>query len=273
MDIEKEIKDSIVNFDGKVAVYYDDLNGNVLKLNDREKYNAASCIKIYILITLFKQINDEMISKDVVLTYSDKHYVNGSGILRYLSKGVKLPILDVATLMMIISDNVATNMLIDFFGIDKINKMIENIGCSDTKLYSQFKSVENEVFSETTAYDYYLVWKKLNNYELFDKETTREIIDIIKNQKYHEMIGDGIDKIYKEVKSPLVNYIVTKSGKYQSVRNDGGIVSTKYGNYILTILIKDFKDEDYRNDDYVYSQGRKISNIIFNEFIRNVKMI
>ena len=59
-------------------------------------------------------------------------------------------------------------------------------------------------------------------------------------------------------KSNYQNYIVTKSGKYQSVRNDGGIVSTKYGNYILTILSKDFKDKDYRNDEYIYSQGKKI---------------
>ena len=65
----------------------------------------------------------------------------------------------------------------------------------------------------------------------------------------------------------FINCITTKSGKYESVRNDGGIVSTKYGNYILTIFIKDFKDKDYRNDEYVYNQGRHISNIIFNEFI------
>ncbi len=268
MNIEKVIKDSLVNFDGKVAVYYDDLNGNVLKINEKEKYNSASCIKIFILIELFNQISNGTIHRETELTYLDKHYVNGSGVMRYLSKGIKLPILDIATLMIIISDNVATNMLIDFLRIDKINKTIENIECKDTKLYSEFKSVEDEVFSETTAYDYYLAWKKLNDYELFDKEITQEIIDIIKNQKYHEMVGDGIDKVYKEVENPIVNYIVTKSGKYQSVRNDGGIVSTKYGNYILTIFIKDFKDKDYRNDEYVYSQGRKISNLIFNEFIR-----
>lgn len=81
------------------------------------------------------------------------------------------------------------------------------------------------------------------------------------------MVGDGIDKLYKEVESPTVNYIATQSGKYQSIRNDGGIVSTIYGNYILTILIKDFKDENYMNDEYPYSQGRKISGMIFNEFI------
>ena len=83
------------------------------------------------------------------------------------------------------------------------------------------------------------------------------------------MVSDGIDEIYKKVENPLVNYIVTKSGKYQSIRNDGGIVSTKYGNYIITILIKNFKDNDYRNDEYVYNQGRKISNLIFNEYLRN----
>lgn len=268
MNIEKAIKDSLINFDGKVAVYYDDLKGNTIKINEKEKYNAASCIKIFILVELFNQIKNDKINRNVELTYLDKHYVNGSGVIQYLSKGIKLPILDIATLMMIISDNVATNMLIDFLGIENINKTIENIGCKDTKLYSKFKSVEDEVFSETTAYDYYLIWKKLNNYELFDKEITQEIIDIIKNQKYQEMVGDGIDNIYKEVDDPVVNYMVTKSGKYQSVRNDGGIVSTIYGDYILVIFIKDFKDENYLNDEYVYNQGRKISNIIFNEFIR-----
>lgn len=91
----------------------------------------------------------------------------------------------------------------------------------------------------------------------------------MKNQKYHEMVGDGIDKVYKEIEKPIVNYIVSKSGKYESVRNDGGIVSTIYGNYILTIMIKDFKDTNYLNDEYVYNMGRKISNIIFNEYMRN----
>lgn len=268
MNIEQTIKDSIVNFDGKIAIYYNDLKGTEIKINENEKYNAASCIKTFILVELFNQINKGNITREQELTYLQKHYVNGSGVMRYLTNGIKLPVLDIATLMMIISDNVATNILIDLLGIDNINKTIENIGCMNTKLYSEFKSVENEVFSETAAYDYYLVWKKLNNYELFSKEITKEIIDIIKNQKYHEMVGDGIDKVYKEVKNPIVNYIVTKSGKYESIRNDGGIVSTIYGDYILTIFIKDFKDEDYRNDEYVYNQGRKISNIIFNEFIR-----
>lgn len=267
MNTEKNIEECLCNFDGKVAMYYDDLNGNVIKINEKEKYNAASCIKVFILIELYNQISQGIISRNLELTYLDKHRVDRSGVIQYLSKGIKLPVIDIATLMMIISDNVATNMLIDLLGIEKINETIKNIGCYDTELFSLFKSTDNEMFSATTAYDYYLAWKKLNNFELFNKEITEEIINIIKNQKYHEMVSDGIDNIYKDIDKPFIKYIATKSGKYQCVRNDGGIVSTEIGNYILTIFIKDFKDKYYMNDDYVYSQGRKISNIIFNEYI------
>lgn len=218
MNIEKQLQDLNVNFDGKIAIYYDDLKGNIIKINEKEKYNAASCIKIFILIELFNRIQKGEIDRKFELEYLNKYYVNGSGVLQYLSKNIKLPIIDIATLMMIISDNVATNILIDYLGIDNINKTIKNIGCLDTELFSMFKSVEDEVFSETTAYDYYLVWKKLNNNELFNEKITS--------------------------------------------------VSTIYENYILTILIKDFKDDYYLSDEYVYSQGRKISNLIFNEYLK-----
>ena len=267
MNIEKIIREKLCNFDGKVAMYFDDLKGNVIKINEKEKYNAASCIKIWIYITLYKKIYEGKIDKNFELTYEDKDYVDGSGVLQHLSKGIKLPLTDVATLMMIISDNVATNMLIDFLGIDEINETINNIGCLDTKLYSKFTLSEDEVFSETTAYDYYLVWKKFNNCELFNKEITNDMINTLKFQKYHEMIKDGIDDIYIGIEDPFVKYVVTKSGKFQYVRNDGGIVSTKNGNYILTIFIKDFKDKNYMADDYVFNQGRWISNVIFNYFM------
>lgn len=95
MNMEKVIKDSLVNFDGKVAVYYDDLNGNILKINEKEKYNSASCIKIFILVELFNRISNGMIQRKTELTYLDEHYVNGSGVMRYLSKGINLPILDI----------------------------------------------------------------------------------------------------------------------------------------------------------------------------------
>lgn len=114
MNIEKVIKDGLVNFEGKVAVYYDDLKGNTLKINEREKYNAASCIKIFILVELFNQITKGMINREKELTYLEKHYVSGSGIMRYLSKGIQLSIIDIATLMMIIFIAKVERLVISF---------------------------------------------------------------------------------------------------------------------------------------------------------------
>ena len=267
MELENIIKNSIVNFDGKIAVYYDDLKGHTLEISDNELYNGASCIKIFVLIELFNQLYKDIKSRDDILKCEEKHYVDGSGILQYLSKDIELNVLDVATLMMIISDNVATNMLIDYLGIENINRTIKELGCDNTKLLSKFKLGKDEMFSVITAKDYANVWKIINNNELYDANISKEIIDILKHQKYHEMVVDGIDDIYKDVDNSVIKYTATKSGKYKNVRNDGGIVSTIYGDYILVIFIKDFKDEFYMNDSYAYEYGRKISNIIFNNFI------
>lgn len=268
MDLENIINNTIINFDGKIAVFYDDLKGHTLRINENELYNGASCIKVFILIELFNQLYKGIKSRDDMLKCEEKHYVDGSGVLQYLSKDVELKVLDVATLMMIISDNVATNMLIDYLGIENINRAIKELGCDSTKLFSNFKQGKDEMFSVVTAKDYANVWKKISNKELYDANMSKEIINILKNQKYHEMVADGIDDIYKLTDNSVIKYIATKSGKYKSVRNDGGIVSTIYGDYVLVILIKDFKDEFYMSDNYVYSYGKRISNIMFNSFVK-----
>ena len=63
------IKDSLINFDGKVAIFYDDLNGKVVKINEKEEYNAASCIKIFILIELFNEISNGIIERETIRNF------------------------------------------------------------------------------------------------------------------------------------------------------------------------------------------------------------
>ena len=154
MNLENTIRNYIINFDGKIAVYYDDLKGKTLAINENGLYNGASCIKVFVLIELFNQLYKGIKSRDDVLKCEEKHYVDGSGVLQYLSKHIELNVLDVATLMMIISDNVATNMLIDYLGIENINRAIKELGCDNTKLLSKFKLGKYELFSVITAKDY-----------------------------------------------------------------------------------------------------------------------
>ncbi len=266
-DLEKIIRNELINFNGKISIYANDFKGNILDINSNEIFNSASCIKVYILVEFFKQVYFGKKSLNDLLKYNKENYVNGSGILQYLSEGLELKSIDIATLMMIISDNIATNIMIDYLGIDNINNTIKELNCNNTQIFCKFESVENKTFSVTTTKDYAHIFELINNEKLWDKSISKQIIDILKNQKYHEMIGDGISKIYRETNNEFVNYVISKSGKYQGIRNDGGIISTKYGNYILTIFIKEFLDYNSLNDEDIYSYGKRISNIIFNRYI------
>lgn len=266
-ELENILKNEFINFNGEYSIYANDLNGNVININSSEKYNAASCIKVYILVSLLKKMYFENISIDDKLEYDKSNYVNGSGVLQYLTPGLQLSIKDMATLMMIISDNVATNIIIEYVGVDYINDTIKELGLKNTVLYSKFESCEDKTFGETTTEDYGYIYELIINRKLWNENITDQIIEILKNQTYTEMVGDGIPKIYTETENNLINYVITKSGKYESVRNDGGFVSTKYGNYILIIFIKNFNDLYYLNDKDIYLYGQKISNIIFNRYI------
>ena len=165
-ELEKILKNEFINFNGSFAIYANDYKGNKISINENEKFNAASCIKIFILVELFRQVYLNKKSFDEKLKYKKDNFVNGSGILQYLTEGLELSVKDIATLMMIISDNVATNIMIDYLGINNINKTIKDLGCLDTELYFKFESCEDKVFSITTAKDYSRIYELINEEKL-----------------------------------------------------------------------------------------------------------
>lgn len=72
-ELEKIIKNELINFNGKASVYANDLKGNILEINSNEQYNAASCIKVFILVELFKQVYLGNKSLEEKLTYDSKN--------------------------------------------------------------------------------------------------------------------------------------------------------------------------------------------------------
>ena len=108
--------------------------GEELRVNAEEQTATASTIKVPILIELFRQVDEGTVDLDTRLTLSQEARTVGSGILRELSPGLDLTLRDYATLMIVVSDNIATNVLIDLLGIDRINQTMAEFGFSQTKL-------------------------------------------------------------------------------------------------------------------------------------------
>ena len=278
MNCEDRIKELINEFDGKVSLYITDEKNNIIKYNENEIVESASCIKLFILIEYYNQILKNEKSRDDLISYSiQKDYVeNGSGIIQYL-QDLNLSSINMATLMMIVSDNIATNKMIDYLGFDNINKTIKRLGFKNTFLNA--KKLDFNEYTQigiTTAYEYASAYKMLLNSSILTPELCTEIIDILSRQMYNQMIIKELPLKHIESKGTedsFINYIASKSGglggenaKTVICRNDGGIISTSIGNYIISIFINNCIDYYYYEDNLAILIGAEINKIIFENF-------
>ena len=166
LTLEKRIEAELKSYDGKMSIYADDLKGNVIKIGVDEKFETASTIKTYILACLFDKVKKGEVSLDDMLTYKPEHFVDGSGVVRSLDPGLQLRAKDVATLMIIVSDNVATNMMIDFLGLNDINECIQTLGCKDTVLHNPINFEKYDKLGTSTVSDYASIFIRLLKGEL-----------------------------------------------------------------------------------------------------------
>ena len=121
-----------------------------------EPRKAASTIKIAILIALFRAIDAGNLRLDERRPLREADKVPGSGVLKALGTGLPLSLHDLAHLMIAISDNSASNMLIDAVGLDAVNAAIGDLGCTGTVLGRRFygrAALPGEPENLTTARD------------------------------------------------------------------------------------------------------------------------
>ncbi len=222
-----------------------------------------------------------MLSYDNINDYVE----DGSGIIQYLDN-LNLTSKNMAILMMIVSDNIATNKMIEYLGFDNINNTIENLGFKNTKLIA--KKLDFKVYNsigKITAEEYAKIYKMLIHKEILNPDLCDEIIEILSHQTKNDMITRFLSPKYLEEKgtaNSVINFIASKSGglgdegreDITNCRNDGGIISTKYGSYIVSIFISDFSDHYFYGDNPASILGAKINKLLFDEFEKdNGKLI
>ena len=282
MNSEGKIKSLIGEFEGNVCLYVTDDKNNIIKFNENMIVETASCIKLFILIEYYNQILHTKKSRDDLINYSVQNdYVeNGSGIIQYL-KDLNLSSINMATLMIIVSDNIATNKMIDYLGFDNINNTIKGLGFNNT--YLNAKELDFNIYSsigKTTAYEYARAYELILKKKILTPNLCDEIISILSNQTKNDMIIRFLSPKYLEEKghnNSFIKYIATKSGGLGdegkediiNCRNDGGIISTNIGNYIISIFISNFSDHYFYADNPASLLGAKINKIIFETFEQN----
>ena len=133
--LEKRIAAEVARFKGKVNLFAKNIDtGATFTLAGDEPVQTASTIKIAVMVEAFARVAEQKAkwTDELVLTREKK--VGGAGILPEFSDGLRLTVRDAVTLMMILSDNTATNLVIDTLGADAVNARMEALGLNETRL-------------------------------------------------------------------------------------------------------------------------------------------
>lgn len=270
LTLEKRIQAEIASYDGTMSVYADDLKGNIIAIGEAETFETASTIKTYILACLFDEIEKGKASLTEMVTYEEKHFIDGSGVLRSLDPGLSIRVKDAATLMIIVSDNIATNIMIDYLGLDTINQCIQKLGCKDTELHNPIDFQKYDKLGTTTPKDYASMFVRLAQGKLISPEADRQMLEIFKKQHYNSMITGEFPPYYmdsEDTGEEELIWVASKSGSMDACRNDGGIIHTPYGPYVLVMMNKNFSDSLYYAGHPATRYGSKVSRMLLDQFL------
>src|SRR3972149_9595759 len=134
--LDRQLRQIAATYSGKVTCALTDLTGGGhIGLNEDDVMPLASLIKVPVLVALYQAVHEGKLALEDRTTYRAEHHCYGSGVLIHLSPGVEMSVRDAATLMIVISDNVATNMVIDLVGLDHVNEQQRKLGLEQTTLF------------------------------------------------------------------------------------------------------------------------------------------
>lgn len=271
LTLEDRIQAELKSYDGKMGIYADDLHGNVVSIGAEEYFETASCIKTYILASLFEKVRDGRASLDDMLTYEPSHFVDGSGVIRSLDYGLTMRAKDVATLMIIVSDNIATNMMIAYLGLEDINACIRRLGCKDTVLHNSIDFEKYDKLGTSTPKDYASVFIRLLQGKLIGPKEDAQMLEIFKKQHYNSAITKQFPVALFDAEDcgaePDAFWVASKSGSMNACRNDGGIVHTPFGEYVIVMFNKQFSDAMYYPEHPATVFSSRVSKLLFDRYL------
>lgn len=270
LTLEKRIAAELYSYQGTMSIYADDLHGNIIAIGANERFETASVIKAYILAALYQMVQEGRASLSDEIVYEQSQYVDGSGMLRALGVGAHLKVKDTATMMIICSDNIATNMVIDYLGLANINAVIQQLGFADTVLHNPLHFDQYDKLGTTTPRDYGMLLRQMALGELVSPQASAEMLQILRQQHYNTMLTGEFPPYYldcEETGEEELIWVASKSGSMNACRNDGGIIHTPYGEYVLVLMNKDFHDIIEYNDHPAVRYGAKVSRMFLDQVL------
>ncbi|AXE18092.1 serine hydrolase [Runella rosea] len=248
--LKEAIQAKLSGIEGNFGIAFKDLQSNqTLFINEKENFHAASTMKTPVMIEVFKQAKEGKfkLTDSILVKNEFKSIVDGSTFSLDISDdsadgmykmiGKKMTIYDLTYQMIIVSSNLATNILIDLVDAKKANATMRDFGAKDIQVVrgvEDSKAFQLGMNNSVTAYDLMVIFEKIARKKAIDRTSSEGMTDILFDQKFNEIIPA---KLPKEVK------VAHKTGSITGVQHDSGIVFLPDGRkYVLILLSKNLKD-------------------------------
>ena len=258
--MEQQIQSKITGFPGKVTLYAKNLDtGASFGISPDDPVRTASTIKLPIMVECFFETQSGALNWTERLKLTDSEKVSGTGVLREFSDGDELPIRDFMHLMIVVSDNTATNLILNRIGGNAVNRRMAQLGLTQTRVMRKILGDGNNLKPQpsgvtdegskpenkrwgtgrSSPHEMVTLLERLYRGELVSKAASEEMLDVLKNQQDHNCIG-------RDMKDTV---IASKSGSLDHLRSDVGIVYSKRGPIAMAITVEDIPEINYTPDN------------------------
>ena len=220
-----EIEEILKKVPGSIGFYYKNLvTGEEMEYRADEKMYAASVIKLYVMADAFYRMQQGKLDPNQIVVMKKEDYVPSCGAVAYMHEGLEVTVMDLITLMIIFSDNTATNVLIDLLGMEQINEEVRQMGIDQVwlrrKMFDLEKSrmgIQNQITAKQTG----ILLQRMYEGTLVDQASSQKMLSIMKDQQLNGKIP-----FYLKALDPEPD-VAHKTGEDTGITHDVGIIYAK----------------------------------------------
>lgn len=270
------IQNAIASFDGIVGLAARNLEtGEEIAINADARFPTASAIKTAVMLEAWHQAADGTLELDQRLTLRHSDKVGGSGVLNGLSDRLELPVRDLIHLMIVLSDNTATNLLVNRLGTRRIDDRLVSYGLTQTKIFRPtFRDGQPDVHPElekefglgmSTPREMVKLMALIADGRAVDAKASAAMLETLRRQQDRAMIPRYLpgDVQVGNKTGTDSEKLPDERGRRGAIRVDAGIVTGKNVRYAIAIFTRRGADDQGGVENAGVLLGARLSRLVY----------